>query len=330
MDSCCCGTKGPLVFMLDSAAPVSKSPPFVLTVVSILVSGWVVGLLAGIWLSPLGHSGGQGVGVSLGFTTLVTAVIGGLVLRAVLPRLAGVEISYGWAVVALGLGNLVATIFSLSAQKLVYQHLARTAPLIGANPLLALATTAIGLAVSYWVISLFGREPQTRVLRPGPVVARTRTPGPTAADGSDLPARTGDLAFDLSRTQDAVARTCIEISRAPAQTIPGYIVDALIELSTCATILRNSEPPNAKVRAAVNQLVAALDRFQQSLVEIADDAAASGSSHIVGRGVFLPSLIDTSDGGSRARYELDHADGLATIREAFQQLQTLGVLPEES
>ena len=38
-------------------------------------------------------------------------------------------------------------------------------------------------------------------------------------------------------------------------------------------------------------------------------------------------MSDSSDGGSRARYELDHADGLADIRDACQQLQTLGLLP---
>ncbi len=316
------------MLMIDSAAPVSKSAPFFLTVVSILVSGWVVGLLVGLWLSPLGYGGGQAVGVSLGFTTLVTAVIGGLVLRAVLPRLAGVEISYRWAVVALGLGNFVAAIFSLAAEKLIYQHLAKTTPLIAANPLLSLVTTAIGFGISYWVIVLYGREPQAA---PRPRVAVARPPSAyEAGPGYELRLPAGGLAFDVARTQEAVARTCIEISRARAQEIPGYIIDALAELSTCEGALRNTDSANAKVRAAVNTLVDGLERFQESLVQIADDAASSGSGRIVQPGLLFPSLSDTSDGGSRARYELDYADGLATIREALDQLRKLGVISDDS
>lgn len=79
----------------------------------------------------------------------------------------------------------------------------------------------------------------------------------------------------------------------------------------------------------ISQLVDGLERFQQSLVEIADDAATSGSSRIVQPGLLFPSLGDVSDGGSRARYELEHADGLATIRDAFQELQTLSLIPGE-
>ena len=41
-------------------------------------------------------------------------------------------------------------------------------------------------------------------------------------------------------------------------------------------------------------------------------------------------MSDVSDGGSHARYELDHADGLATIRESFERLRALGVLRDDS
>ena len=46
-------------------------------------------------------------------------------------------------------------------------------------------------------------------------------------------------------------------------------------------------------------------------------------------GLLIGSMADVSDGGGLARYELDHADGLATIRESFERLRALGVLREE-
>lgn len=77
------------------------------------------------------------------------------------------------------------------------------------------------------------------------------------------------------------------------------------------------------------QLVDGLDRFQESLTQIAADAAAGGSDHLYQPGLFLGSMADVSDGGGRARYELDHADGLADIRAAFDRLRALGVLQDD-
>ena len=77
-------------------------------------------------------------------------------------------------------------------------------------------------------------------------------------------------------------------------------------------------------------LVDGLNRFQMSLAQIAADSAATGSQHVYQRGFLIGSMADVSDGGGLARYELNQADGLPTIREAFERLRELGVGPRDS
>jgi hypothetical protein len=164
-----------LVLMIEPAAPMTRSPSVLMTAVSLIVSGWVVSLFVGLWL-PLGY-GGSGVVSSIAYTTLVTSLLGGLVLRAVLPRLTGVEIAYGWAVVALGAGNLVANVFTVTVERLTARHMATAGIVLGSSPLLALTATGIGFLVSYAVIVLYGQGPHND----GPP---TRLPGMTMSRSS--------------------------------------------------------------------------------------------------------------------------------------------------
>jgi hypothetical protein len=308
-----------------SATTSPRPPSFWMTALSLLVAGSVSALFASLWAPYL--TAGAGLGVSLVYASFVGAFIGGIVLRAILPRLAGVAISYPWAVVAIGLGSFVGNAATVVAQTITARHVpVAVAPLVSANPLFVLGGAALRLLVSYRVIAFAGRDAVGRYAG----VTRTRPPVDERADSVEPRPRGSDgLEADLVRTQSAVARTCIDVSRSAADDIPGRVVDALTELGTCAHLLRHATPPSPETRAAVGQLLEGLERFQNALTDIASDAAATGSHRLVQRGLLYPSLADVSDGGGLARYELDHADGLATIRDSFERLRSLGVLRED-
>jgi hypothetical protein len=266
-----------------------------MTALSLLVAGSVAGLFASVWMPVM--STGTGLGPSLVYASLVGAFVGGVVLRAILPRLAGVAVSYPWAVVAIGLGSFAGNAAAVVAQTITARHVpVAVAPLVSANPLFVLGGAALRLLVSYRVIVFAGRNTVAGSYVP---VERPRPPVARVSDG---------LEADLVRTQTAVARSCIDVSRSAADEIPGRVVDALAELGTCAHMLRHATPPDPQTRAAVAQLLDGLERFQNALTDIARDAAAPGVS---------------------PRYELGHADGLAAIRDAFERLRSLGVLRED-
>lgn len=312
----------------------NRAPSFWMTALSLVASGWVASFFVGFTV-PL-RLFAPGIGVSLLYAALVSALIGGIALRVILPLLTGVEISYPWAVAALGLGSLVSTALTTTIQTATLRHAPSVAPAIWSSPLLMLAATGASLVVSYWVIALGGHTHTSALSR-----TRRRSsqaPAPPA-DAAPADARTAleptsdtvhDLRMDVVVAQNAVTDACIDISRASAAEIPGCVVDALTEISICATKLRAASIPDAKTRAVVSHLVAGLDRFSQALTNIASDAAATGSDRLPQRGFLLGSLADVSDGGGRARYELDHADGLAEIRFAFETLRGLGYLREDA
>lgn len=308
-----------------SATTSPKPPLFWMTALSLLLAGSVSALFASLWAPYL--TAGAGLGASLVYASFVGAFVGAFVLRAILPRLAGVAISYPWAVVAIGLGSFVGNAATVVAQTVTARHVpVAVAPLVSANPLFVLGGAALRLLVSYRVIAFAGRAAAGRyagVIRPRPPVDEWADSVDTRLRGSD------GLEADLVRTQSAVAQTCIDVSRSAAADIPGRVVDALTELGTCAHMLRHVTPPDPETRAAVGQLLDGLERFQSALTDIASDAAATGANHMVTTGLLWPSLTDVSDHGSLARYELDHADGLATIRDAFERLRSLGVVRED-
>ncbi len=264
-----------------SATPLRTPPSFWLTSLSLFVSGTVAGLFVGL-LTPALRFSESDLGVTLLYLTAASALIGGLVLRAVLPRFAGAAISYPWAVAALGLGGVAGTAFLWVARGATAAQ--------GVQPLIGLGATAVSLVVSYYVVVAGCRDLRGAVREPLPFV--------------DLDAPVSSLSNTIARAEAAVTRTCIEISRAPADEIPGVVIDALTELGACANVLRNESPRDPAVRAAVTQLVDGLDRFQEALTEIAASAATLGS--------------DT----------LYHADGLAEIREACGELRVLGALDD--
>ena len=284
-----------------------------MTVLCIWIAGLVSSALTSAWLPY--RVAGTGVGLSLVYQSFAAAFIGGLVLHAVLPRLADASISYPWAVLALGLGGLAGNGVTYVVQTFTLRHAPATvAPMLWANPMLGFAATAISLLVTYQLIALAASRP---------VSYDFSAPRP-----STLPAEapTGDSLSDIvARTQQAVARACIDISRSGGQ-LAGHVVDALPELGTCERSLQHSTATDPKVHAAVEQLVDGLNRFQTALSQIAADSAELGSQHVYQRGWLMGSMADVSDGGSLARYELDHADGLATIRESLERLRELGVV----
>lgn len=305
----------------SDALPNNRAPSFWMTVLSLMASGWAASLFVGL-TTPL-RLFAPGIGVSLVYAAFVSALIGGVALRFILPLLTGVEISYPWAVAALGLGSLVSTAFTTTIQTATLRHVPSVAPMIWSSPLLLLAATAASLIVSYWVIAIGGH---TRA----PALSRRRSvpPPPVAAPSESVEAG-GGLEAELVRAQNAVTNACIDVSRARAADIPGVVVGALTEISVCANALRAASVPDAATRAVVDNLVAGLDRFCEALTDIASEAAATGSDRIPQRGLLFGSLADVSDDGARARYELDHADGLADIRTALETLRGLGYLRED-
>jgi len=204
--------------------------------------------------------------------------------------------------------------------------------------LLGWAAFAVSLIVSYQVIAFATTRPSP------PSVGQVSSVGSTsvAADADDwydvssasllaAESPTGASLVDVvARTDQAVARACIDISRSTGGRVAGHVVDALGELGTCVQSLQHSTVADPKVRTEVEQLIDGLNRFQNALTQIATDAAATGSEHLY-QGAWLSGWVsDGPDGGSLARHELDHADGLATIREAFARLRQLGVVREPS
>jgi hypothetical protein len=204
--------------------------------------------------------------------------------------------------------------------------------MLWSSPLLAFAGMAISFFVSYQVIAVATGPRSSRAAKPVSASQSMQT----TDDWYDVPAVAGNTGANASlgdvvaRTQDAVAQTCIAVSRSAAGDMAGHVVDALTELGICVRSLQHSTSSDPKVRAEVDRLVDGLNRFQTALTQIAADTAAAGSQHLYQRGWLSGSVTDVSDGGSLARYELDHADGLATIRESFERLRALGVLREDS
>jgi hypothetical protein len=321
--------------MISSASPsLARPPSFWMTVVCIWISGWASSAVTSMWLPY--RIVGPGLGLSLVYQSFVGAFIGALVLRAVLPRLANAVISYPWAVVALGLGTLAGNGLTLALQTFTLRHAPpAVAPMIWSSPLLAFASMAISFFVSYQVIAL---ATAPRSSRSAKSVSSSGSAQVGAQDWYDVPASgntavnvTGASVSDVvAHTQHAVAQTCIDVSRSTASEMAGHIVDALTELGTCVRSLRHSTSSDPKICAEVDRLIDGLNRFQTALTQIAADASATGAQHMYRRGWLSGSMADVSDGGSLARYELDHADGLAAIRESFEHLRTLGVLREAS
>lgn len=323
--------------MISSASSPSltRPPSFWLTVVCIWISGWVSSTAVLLWL-PF-RIVGTGLGLALVYRSFAGAFIGALVLRAVLPRLANAVISYPWAVIALGLGSLAGNGLTLALQTFTLRHApAAAAPMIWSSPLLGFAAMAVSFFVSYQVIALATAPRSSRSAKP-PSASGS---GQVGADdwydafpaGGDTAATvTGSNLSDvLAHTQHAVAQACISVSRSTGSDMSGHVVDALTELGTCVRSLQHSTAADPNVRAEVDRLVDGLNRFQTALTQIAADAAATASQHMYQPGALFGSMADVSDGGGLARYELDHADGLAAIRESFERLRTLGILREAS
>ncbi len=297
-----------------------------MVVVCIWLSGWVSSAVTSMWLPY--RVVGTGVGLSLIYQSFAAAFIGALVLRALLPRLANALISYPWAVLALGLGGLAGNGFTYAVQTFTLRHAPPTvAPMLWSSPLLAFASMAISFVVSYQVIAVATGPRSSRVAKPPSAPESTQAGG----DWYDVLPAGADTSLDdvVARTQNAVAQTCIAVSRSTASDMAGHVVDALTELGTCVRSLQHSTSPDPKVRAQVERLIDGLNRFQTALTQIAADAA-TGSQDLYQPGVLFGSMADVSDGGSLARYELDHADGLAAIRESFERLRTLCALREDS
>jgi hypothetical protein len=298
-----------------------------MVVLCIWVAGWVSSAVTSVLLPY--RVVGVGSGLSLVYQSFAAAFIGALVLRAVLPRLADASILYPWAVLALGLGGLAGNGFTYAVRTFALRHAPPTvAPTLWSNPLLVFAGMAISFFVSYQVIAVATAPRASRSAKPlsasGSVQVAVDDWYDVLPAGADTAAKVsvGDV---VARTQNAVAQSCIDVSRSTAGEMAGHIVDALTELGTCVHSLQHSTSADPKVRAEVARLVDGLGRFQTSLTQIAADAAATGSQHMDQRGVLFGSMADVSDGGGLARYELDHADGLAAIRESFERLRQLGV-----
>jgi hypothetical protein len=266
--------------MISATPPLRTSPSFWLTSVCLLVSGTVAGLFVSLLVPTLRFSESD-LGTTLLYITIASALIGGLVLRAVLPRLAGAAISYPWAAAALGLGGAAGNAFLWVVQR---------GSVSSAGPLFGLGATALSLVVSYYVVVAGSRGAR----------GAARAPSPFA----DLDVVDASPANAVARAEAAVTRTCIEISRAPADRVPGIVIDALSELGACAHMLRNESLRDPAVRAAVAELVDGLERFQEALTGIAASTATLGTN------------------------TLYRADGLSEIREACGELRVLGALDD--
>jgi hypothetical protein len=317
--------------MIGNETRSREQPPVLSTVVCLWLSGAVAAAAEAFLVLP------QGGAVDPSAYRLLQlafyAFLGGAVLRGLLPRLAGLDLSYVAAAGSLAVGGLVGeAIYRVGIHVVSHAAPAQSPainPIIWSGSLFSLVGSIAGLAVSYPAVVMLA----TRVAATGqpepraephedrlPLAEEPRVEAPLA------PAGEGWLEVALARTREAVENACREIGNAPPGAAAGVAMNALAELATCARILDHPSTRDSEVRKAVAELTRHLETFQNSLADIVADPTANGAMHVYQPGAFNASTADVSSTGGRLRYELERAEGLAEVRATFARLESLGVL----
>jgi len=183
-----------------------------------------------------------------------------------------------------------------------------------AGSLVATIASLAGTVLTYQIVlalaqPLGARATGTTIdLDFGSRVAETTRPAAPALPElrGERPVRTW-LDVALADVRRAVVTAVGEIGEASAIDVPSRVLEALTDLATCTRTLRQGEVDDPQLRRLVARLVDGLERFQTSISTFG-----------------TPSIE-----GARLRYELEHADGLATIRTAIEEIEALGREPAD-
>ncbi len=261
---------------------------------------------------------------------LFAALIGAIVIRALLDKVFSFAISYGDAFVALAAGSLVSTAFVWATGSAV-QHSGNPGALPNDGILSSIAPMICSVGVTYWLLQRGIRNGATVKPRPG----RRSDPAEASGYGDDTPVqRTSQTAWGFSMASydelvSAARETSLglvdTVSRATPEEVPDVISETLPTLQAITTKLENTTPPSAVPAQLHEALIGGMKQLQDDLVDTATSAVATAGQRIVRRGVFLPGSADVSDGGARYRWELSLSPGLKAIKEALTDLAALDI-----
>ena len=287
--------------MVSDETYARTTPPFLATFASIWIAGAVASAVAGA--VPLAGAVHSWAAWSI-YRLLLVAAVGAAVLRAVLPRLAGAEISYAAAAFALVAGGAIGTAVQLLWLRETARHAAAAGPwlttLSAAGSLVTAVASLVGAIVTYQAVAALARPVAAAA---GAALRELPWPdevSPLPEPRHDLPVRTW-LDVAVTDVRRAVVSASSEIGSASAIDVPSRVLEALTELATCTRTMRQGEVDDAQLRKAVEQLVEGLERFQAALADLGTPAIE----------------------GARLRYELEHADGLGQIRAALERIDEL-------
>jgi hypothetical protein len=316
--------------MTAAARPAPRDLPLLPTLLCLLAARTVTSFVVGAVL-------GGGVNPSFAnslFTYLVVegffaALIGAFVIRGLLDKVFGFDVSYRNAFVALAAGSFVSITFVWATSTAVQQSgnpyampsggiFFTFVPLIGS------------VGVAYWLLQR-GVRGRTAV-RPDPGRAwDPREESGSWAEEMTTTRTVSDTAEFASYDQlvSAARETALglvdSVSRVSPEDVTGLIGERLPMLQAITTNLENTTPPIAVPKHVHTKLIAGLKQLQEDLVDTATSAVTTAGQRITQRGVFLPGSADVSDGGARYRWELSLSPGLKTIKEAFTELAALGI-----
>jgi hypothetical protein len=298
-----------VVPMVSDETYRGSQPPFRATFATLWIAGAVSSaVLAALPIYGFVHSWTAG---SV-YRVVLGAAIGGAVVRAALPRLAGAEISYPGAAFAVGIGGGLGTLVQLVWLGETARHAAAAGPWLTtisvAGSLVASVASLAGTILAYQVVVALARPRGARATETEIELglawgaADTSHPAvlPLPEPPRERPVRTW-LDVALADVRRAVVTAVGEIGEAAAIDFPSRVLEALSELATCTRTLRQGEVDDPQVRSGVERLVDGLERFQTSISTLGTPAIE----------------------GARLRYELEHADGLATIGGAFEEIDAL-------
>ena len=313
---------------------VRSSPrnlPLVPTLLCLLAAAWVSSAVASAAFAALAHPAiAASPLVLLVGEGLVGALVGAVVIRALLNNVVGCEISYGPAFIAVAAGSLVgnAVVWATST---ALQHNGSPAVPIG-GLVFGFATAITSMAVSYWLLQRGVRD-RAAVQ---PHTGRTADPdGASAAWADDTPARhasqttwgLGGASYDnlVSAAREASLGVVDAASRTTPAEVPNVISEGLSRLQSITANLESTTPPVAVPARVHRQLVCGMKHLQVDLVDTAASAVSTAADRITQRGWLLPTSVDVSDGGARYRWELSMCEGLKMVKEALSELNALGV-----
>jgi predicted aconitase with swiveling domain len=238
------------------AAPISEEPkaelPLVPALLCIYGAGAVSSIVAALWLSSLNSRGASALPVTLA-QALLSAAVGAIALRALLPQVTGFAVSLGAAFVALSGGAIVS-----SAAAVVAAQASAHSSSPPATVALSLGTWLAGALIAIGVL-------QRRATAVVPVATASLASDALAATIVAADKDRGDAAGSYATAARAACETALSLVAAVERSEPAHVAAAVVgglPLLQAATErlagLSSAGEPGAGLGAALQQLLAQL------------------------------------------------------------------------